>query len=185
MLGILSFPIIFFLLWKFFSFWQKKIWLFYAVFLMLYAGIVAGFYFTRLYWIFWYYPFPQWVQLIGLCIVVVSFVIVKLSELAIGKRTRLFYSLLKGEEIHLEIKGLYAVVRHPIYAIFPWSIFGTLLYTGQFALLPVMVIFMMFRGWHAKKEEQHLRKILIGDYDAYMKQVPNRFYPAIFKRRRK
>jgi protein-S-isoprenylcysteine O-methyltransferase Ste14 len=174
-------PVFFFLQWNFFSFWQKHVLLFYAFFSGLPVVSAAAFYFTQKYWIFWYYAFPGWVQLIGLFLVVASFVVIKLAELSITKKVRFFYPLLKSEKFHLKITGLYKYVRHPIYAVFPWIILGAIFYTGQLVLLPVMIFNLIGRNWYAPCEEEHLKKLAIGDYENYKKHTPFRFYPCYRK----
>ena len=177
-LAATALPIAFFLLWIFFDFWKKYILLFYVTVVVLFAGTVAAFYFTNHYWIYWYYPFPWWVQIIGLLFMIFSYLIVKLAQTSITTLVRFFYPLLKGQPIHLHVRGFYKYVRHPMYAVFPWAILGAFLYTGQLILLPVFLFNLLARNWYAAKEESHLKKVVIGDYEKYMKQTPNRFYPT-------
>ncbi len=180
-LAVIVLPVLFFLLWTFFDFWKKHIGLFYFMAAVLFAGTIAAFYFSQHYWIYWYYSFPSWIQIIGLLLLVFSSLFVILAEASITARVRFFYPLLKGERIHLKTTGVYKFIRHPMYAVFPWFIFGALLYTGQLILFPVFLINLLARNWYAAKEEVHLKKVVIGDYEKYMKQTPNRFYPNFFR----
>lgn len=181
-LGLVGLPVAFFLLWTFFDFWKKHMVLFYVMFALVFAAAVACFYFTKHFWIYWYYPFSSWLQIIGLLMIVFAFVAIKLSEMTITFPVRMFYSLLKGKQIRLKTDGLYKYLRHPIYAVFPWIVFGALLYTGQLILFPVFLLNLFARNWYAPKEEIYLKKVVIGDYDKYMRQTPNRFYPSFYKK---
>jgi protein-S-isoprenylcysteine O-methyltransferase Ste14 len=173
-------PIMFFSLWSGFSFWKKHVFFYYFHLVFLFLAVAAGFYFSQHLWIYWYYSFPSWVQIIGLLLIVVAFLIIKLAELTITFKVRFFYPLLKDKSFHLKMNGIYKVVRHPMYAIFPWFVFGSFLYTGQLIIFPVFIFVLLTRSWFAKKEESYLQKIMPGDYEKYMKQTPNRFYPKFF-----
>lgn len=179
-LACASIPVIFFFLWTFFDFWKKHIVLFYVFIVLLCGGTIAAFYFTEHLWIYWHYGFPNWLQIIGLLIIVFGYLAVKLAQSAITIPVRFFYPLLKGKPIHLKTDGLYKYVRHPMYAVYPWTVLGAFFYTGQLILIPVFLFTMMARTWHAEKEETHLKKVVIGDYAKYMKHTPNRFYPKLF-----
>jgi len=181
-LGLVGLPVAFFLLWTFFDFWKKHIVFFYVMFVVVLAAAVAGFYFTNHYWIYWYYPFPSCLQIIGLLLIVFAFIVINLSEMTISIPVRMFYTLLKGKQIHLKTDGLYKYLRHPIYAVFPWVVFGTMLYTGQLILIPVFLLNLLARHWYAAREEIYLRNVVIGDYDKYKKQTPTRFYPSFSKK---
>lgn len=172
-------PVLFFLQWTFFRFWQKHYLLFYFLFFGLLAGTAAAFYLSQQYWIYWYYPFQAPVQLTGLALLVASYVIIKVAELSITKKVRFFYPLLKSEKFHLKTTGIYKYLRHPIYAVLPWMILGAMFYTGQLVLLPVICFNLIGRNWYVPREEEHLKKLVIGDYEAYKKHTPYRFYPKI------
>jgi protein-S-isoprenylcysteine O-methyltransferase Ste14 len=120
------------------------------------------------------------VQIFGLLLIVFTSLVVILAESEITIKVRFFYPLLKASPFKLHSKGIYKYVRHPMYAVFPLFILGSLLYTGQLVILPVIIFNLMTRSWYAKHEEEHLKKIVIGDYAHYMKQTPNRFYPKLF-----
>ncbi len=175
-------PVLFFLQWTFFRFWQKHIFVFYILFFGLFVATAAAFYYTQQYWIYWYYQFPVPVQLVGLLIVVASYIVIKLAEYAITKKVRFFYPLLKNQKFNLYTTGIYKYVRHPIYAVFPWMILGAMLYTGQLILLPVMIFNMLGRNLYVPQEERCLQKLAIGDYEEYKKHTPFRFYPYYKKR---
>lgn len=179
-LGMVVIPVFFFFLWTFFDFWKKHIGWFYVLLVGLYVGAIAAFYFTQQYWTFWYYAFPAWSQIVGLVIYLFAGLSIKVAQNSITIPVRFFYPLLKGEKFHLRTDGIYKHLRHPMYALFPWAVFGVLLYTGQLILAPVFLFLLVARSWWAKKEEAHLKKTVIGDYDKYMKQTPNRFYPKLF-----
>jgi len=179
-LSMLAVPVMFFMLWTFTGFFKKHIPLFYVMIVVLFGGAMAGFYFTTHSWIYLYYPFPAWVQIIGLLLFVMGFVVIKIAELTISRIVRAFYPMLKGEKFHLKTTGIYKYLRHPIYAVIPWIVLGSLLYTGQLILLIPLILNLLTRTWFAKKEEAYTKDKVIGDYDAYMKKTPNRFYPKFF-----
>lgn len=106
--------------------------------------------------------------------------VIKISEMGIGRMVRMFYPLLKGKKYHLKTTGIYSFVRHPIYTAFPLIILGALLYTGQLILLIPLIFNLLTRTWYATKEESYTQQVVIGDYEAYKKRTPNRFYPKLF-----
>jgi protein-S-isoprenylcysteine O-methyltransferase Ste14 len=179
-LGVVSIPVIFFFLWAFFSFWRKHVVLFYVFLFTAYLGSIAGFYFTQKYWIYLYYPFPSWLQICGLMLLVFSSLVVLIAERSITIPVRFFYPLLKGIRFPLHVRGIYKYVRHPMYAVFPWLVLGVFFYTGQLILFPVFLFILVTRTFYANAEESYLKKIFGGDYEKYMKQTPNRFYPKLF-----
>lgn len=179
-LGMTAIPVVFLVLWSFLDYWKRRPAVFYALMVLLYVGIVAGFYFSRNFWIYWYSALPGWVQIFGLLLVVVTGFIVKVAELDISIPVRFFYPVLKGKPIQLSTKGLYGIVRHPMYAVFPWFVLGVFCYTSQFVLLPVFVLNLVAREWYARREEAYLKTVLGDAYKSYMRRVPNRFYPQLF-----
>lgn len=179
-LSVTAVPFMFFFLWTFFAFWKKHIVWFYILCITLWAAIIAAFYFTEHLWVYWYYAFPQWVQIVGLILVVFSSIVLKLAEATITVQVRFFYPLLKEKPIRLKTTGIYKHLRHPMYAIFPLIVLGALFYTGQLILIPVFFLVLITRTWCADQEESHLKKVVKGDYKKYMKQTPNRFYPKLF-----
>lgn len=176
-LACFAIPILFFLLWTFTGFFKKHIALFYVVAVVLFTAFPALFYFTQKFWILWFYPFPAWIQIAGLFLWFLAIIIVKVSEMNIGRLVRMFYPLLKGEKFHLKTTGIYKYLRHPIYAAFVLMVLGAVFYTGQLVLLLPLVFNLLTRTWYASKEEAYTKHIIIGDYDAYKKKTPNRFYP--------
>lgn len=67
--------------------------------------------------------------------------------------------------------GVYALVRHPLYASLIWMFTGaSLLYRNFLALLATMLVFVPFMHYRARQEERMLEKEFAG-YDAYRKQV--------------
>jgi protein-S-isoprenylcysteine O-methyltransferase Ste14 len=173
-------PLMFFLLWSFTGFFKKHIVVFYLLTAGLFVGATVLFYLTQKFWILWYYPFPAWAQIAGLLIWLVGIAVIKISEMSIGRMVRMFYPLLKGEKYHLKTTGIYGLVRHPIYTAFPLIILGALLYTGQLILLVPLIFNLLTRTWYASKEESYTQQVVIGDYEAYKKKTPNRFYPKLF-----
>lgn len=182
-LSLTMIPFFFFLFWNFLNFWKKRgAWFFYAFMVTFFVAGILAFVLTQDRWILWYYAFPQWVQILGLCVAIVSGIIIKMAEIKITRAVRFFRPVIKGEKFQLQTDGAYRYVRHPIYAVFPWYAFGVLLYTGQLILLPIFVFNMLARTWYAKKEEAYLAGHVTGDYEKFKRQTPNRFYPSFGKR---
>lgn len=179
-LGMTAIPFVFLVLWSFLDYWKKHPVFFYVLMVLLYVGVVAGFYFSRNYWIYWYTAFPTWVQIFGLLLVVGMGLVVKVAELNISIPVRFFYPVLKGKPLQLKTRGLYGVVRHPMYAVFPWFVFGVFCFTGQFILLPVFILNLAAREWYVRREEDYLKTVLGDAYRSYMRHTPHRFYPKLF-----
>jgi protein-S-isoprenylcysteine O-methyltransferase Ste14 len=67
--------------------------------------------------------------------------------------------------------GVYALVRHPLYASLIWMFTGaSLLYLNLLALLATLIIFVPFMYFRAKQEEWMLENEFEG-YGAYRKEV--------------
>lgn len=179
-LGMTAIPFVFLALWSFLDYWKRRPAFFYVLAILMYVVVIAGFYFFRNSWIYWYSPLPGWVQIFGLILVVGMGLIVKVAELNISIPVRFFYPVLKGKPLQLKTQGLYGIIRHPMYAVFPWFVLGVFCYTGQFVLLPVFVLNLVAREWYVRREEAYLRTVLGDAYKNYMRKTPNRFYPKLF-----
>lgn len=75
-------------------------------------------------------------------------------------------------------KGMYRLVRHPLYASLIWMFFGaSLVYLNYLAFLANLLIFVPFMYYRAKQEEELLLKEF-PDYDGYRKKTWM-FFPKI------
>lgn len=79
-------------------------------------------------------------------------------------------------------RGVYKIVRHPLYASLIWMFYaGSLVYTNWAACLATSLVFVPFMYYRAKQEEQMLARHF-KEYDEY-KTTTGMFFPNIFKRR--
>lgn len=180
-LALLALPVIYFCLWKFLGFFRKRKVVFYVLCIALFAAVIAGFYYTSLDWILWYYAFPSYVQITGLLLYAGSFMLMRTVDHQLGFKLRFFWPVLRDGRFRLSTGGLFKYVRHPIYALIPVLILGALLYTGEFVLLYPLFFNLLTRRWYSRKEEAYLKQFAEGDYEAFAKRTPNRFFPG-FKR---
>jgi len=161
------------------GFFKKHRRFFYFLTFMLFAGVIAGFYYMRNDWLLWYYAFPSYIQVSGLLLFIASFLLMRIVDHHLGFKVRIFWSVLKGESYQLATGGLFKIVRHPIYALVPVMIIGALLYTGEWVLLYPLFFNLMTRRWYARREEAYVKQFATGDYETYVKQTQNRFYPKL------
>ncbi len=78
----------------------------------------------------------------------------------------------------LVIKGVYKIVRHPLYASLIWIFFGaSLAYLNYFGFLANALIFFPFMHYRAKQEEKLLEKEF-AEYNNY-KLKTGMFFPKI------
>ena len=178
-LAMLAVPVVFFFLWKFLGFFRKHRRLFYIFCILLFSGVITWFYFTRNDWILWYHAFPSYIQIVGLLLFVASFMVMRMVDHHLGMKVRLFWPVLKGEEFKLVTGGVFKIVRHPIYALIPLLVLGSLLYTGEWMLIYPLLFNLLTRGWYARKEEACFMQFAAADYDNYRKRTQHRFYPKI------
>ena len=97
----------------------------------------------------------------------------------LGFKVRFFVHVLNEKRFKLSTGGIFKYVRHPIYALIPVMILGAFLYTGEYIIICPLVFNLMTRWWYARKEEAYVSQFADGDYAAYVKQTPNRFYPKV------
>ena len=110
----------------------------------------------------------------GLVLVVLGTVVNIKGRFDLGKN---WANQIKIYEDHKMItSGMYALVRHPLYASLIWMFFGaTLVYTNYLAFLANLLIFIPFMTWRAKQEEALLLQEFSG-YQNYQKTT-GRFFP--------
>lgn len=84
----------------------------------------------------------------------------------------------------LVTKGVYKIVRHPLYASIIWMIYSIGVLRGNYMVFILnTLIFIPFMYYRAKQEEKELRKVF-NDYDDYIKRT-GMFFPNIIKMIRK
>lgn len=74
--------------------------------------------------------------------------------------------------------GIYALVRHPLYASLIWLGFGWALLFGSELALGIALIQVIFLDLKARREERWLRDHF-ADYPAYAERV-KRFLPGVY-----
>jgi protein-S-isoprenylcysteine O-methyltransferase Ste14 len=77
-------------------------------------------------------------------------------------------------------KGVYRIVRHPLYASIIWMLIGgSLIYTNYIAFLSIAFIFIPMMYYRARQEE----KVLSAEFKAYQdyKQKVGMFFPKLIK----
>ncbi len=84
----------------------------------------------------------------------------------------------------LVTKGVYKIVRHPLYASIIWMIYSIgILKNNYLVLILNTIIFIPFMYYRAKQEETELKKIF-KEYNNYIDNT-GMFFPNIFKMIRK
>jgi len=174
-------PVMYVFIWKFLGFWRKHKVMFYMFCAAVLGGTFTFFYLTVNDWILWYNPFPQLVQIVGLLLFAVSFIVIRISHHHLDLKTILFYSALSQKHQNLTTTGIYRIVRHPIYSMIPILIFGSFLYTGEFMLIIPFAANLLLRWYYARLEEKYLMSVYDEAYSAFRKATPNRFYPRLVK----
>lgn len=171
-------PVFYVLTWKFLGFWRKHRVLFYIFALSLFGGTFALFYLNRNDWLLFYEAFPQFVQITGLVLYSLSFILIRISHHHLDLKTILFYSALKQKHGDLVTGGIYKVVRHPVYALIPLFIAGSFMYTGEFILIIPFAVNVLLRWYYARLEEKYLIGAYGQSYSAYKAATPRKFYPV-------
>ncbi len=78
-------------------------------------------------------------------------------------------------------KGLYSIVRHPLYSSIMLMFYGaSLAFSNYMVIVLTSIIFIPFMNYRAKQEEEELLKIF-PEYKEYKKRVW-RFFPKIIRR---
>lgn len=119
------------------------------------------------------------IQLVGFFIAIVG-VIVSVSareELGANWLHLAEYELKKDHE--LVTSGIYAYIRHPIYAGMSLSYFGTQLVVGSYFLFIFLLVYSIVANNQAKKEEKVLIERFGSRYKEYMKKT-KMFIPYIW-----
>jgi protein-S-isoprenylcysteine O-methyltransferase Ste14 len=174
-------PVVYIMLWKFLGFWRKHKATFYVAATLLLAGTFTAYYLTRLDWMLWYEAFTPAVQVVGLALFAISFIMIRLSHHHLDLKTILFFSVLNGKHGELMTGGLYGIVRHPIYAFIPLLVAGAFLYTGEFILIVPFAANILLRWYYARLEEKYLHATYGEAYKGYRAVTRNRFYPSFVR----
>jgi protein-S-isoprenylcysteine O-methyltransferase Ste14 len=121
---------------------------------------------------------PRWLEAAGLVLLIVSF---RLLYLTARENPYLSPAVrIQTERGHQVVTtGLYAHVRHPMYASVVPMIVGTSLMLGSWVGLAVGALLLGLVAWRAVREERVLRDELPG-YREYMDRVRYRLVPHVW-----
>ena len=79
-------------------------------------------------------------------------------------------------------KGVYSIVRHPLYASIIWMIYAVgILYQNYLVIILNTIIFIPFMTYRARQEEKELI-LVFKDYKDYQNKV-GMFFPKLIKRK--
>ena len=79
-------------------------------------------------------------------------------------------------------KGVYSIVRHPLYASIIWMIYAVgILYQNYLVIILNTIIFIPFMTYRAKQEEKELM-LVFKEYKDYQNKV-GMFFPKLIKRK--
>ncbi len=122
------------------------------------------------------FVFPVWAQVLG----AVGFIGGLAGGYLTFRENTYAAPVVKMQEGHRVIDtGVYAHVRHPMYAGALLYLVGLPLLLGSWWGLVLSPVLILGIGWRAVNEENMLRAELPG-YDAYMQRVRCRFVPGVW-----
>ena len=79
-------------------------------------------------------------------------------------------------------KGVYSIVRHPLYASIIWMIYAVgIMYQNYLVIILNTIIFIPFMTYRARQEEKELI-LVFKDYKDYQNKV-GMFFPKLIKRK--
>jgi protein-S-isoprenylcysteine O-methyltransferase Ste14 len=100
-----------------------------------------------------------------------------LGRIALGKNWANQVTIYKDQRF--VSNGVFAIVRHPLYASLIWMFFGaSFVYLNLLAFFLNIIIFIPFMHYRARQEEEFL-EMEFGAYKNYKKKV-GMFFPNLF-----
>ena len=124
------------------------------------------------------WPTPIWVEAIGIAVVAVGLGIVVVAGRGLG--SALSPTPIPRDDGVLTTSGLFARVRHPIYAGVLVIVVGLVIRSGSLVTLSVGLVTIVFFHVKARWEEQRLAETYAGYVD-YARRTP-RFLPSLRRR---
>jgi len=116
--------------------------------------------------------------ILGLLIVVLGTIFNVKGRLVLGKNWANQIKIYREQTF--VTKGVYKIVRHPLYASLIWIFYGaSIIYLNYAAFLANTLIFIPFMYYRAKQEENMLKQ-QFKNYSFYSKKV-GMFFPKIIK----
>jgi len=115
--------------------------------------------------------------IIGLIIIIIGTFVNIRGRVDLGKNWANHIKIYKNHTL-IE-KGMYRIVRHPLYASLIWAFYGAcLVYLNYYAFFLNTFVFIPFMYYRAKQEEELLEKEFF-DYNKYKLKV-GMFFPKLF-----
>jgi protein-S-isoprenylcysteine O-methyltransferase Ste14 len=154
--------------------WQPVVWVWVGV--PLYLAFAA-----RPYWLVrpvWSQPWAQWM---AVATVVAAYVATRVCWRRMGRSWRM--GIDPGERTTLVVRGPYAYVRHPIYALSSLMMLATMMAVPSPPLALAGLVHLLLLQWEARREELHLVSVHGSAYEQYRAGV-GRFVPRFGGRHR-
>ncbi len=126
----------------------------------------------------WSPPFPVWIKVIGMLLLVLSSFVL-FAALKENTFAAPVVKIQKERGQKVISTGLYAIVRHPMYAGAVLIFLGTPLLLGSVAGLALGLVLIVTIAARSLGEEAMLKKELDG-YRDYMQKVKWRMIPFVF-----
>jgi protein-S-isoprenylcysteine O-methyltransferase Ste14 len=122
------------------------------------------------------YPLPR---IIGLALIVVGFVVIALAIREFALRNRTLPNVTPTPTAHVDLvqTGIYAHIRHPIYAGVLFGALGVALAHGHVVVMVVALVIIVFFTFKSRYEETLLTAIY-PQYPAYRSRS-GRFLPFV------
>ena len=122
------------------------------------------------------FPLPAWLRWTGFAVGILSVVFWTWTQVVLDTQWSAQLQLTKGH--HLVTTGLYARIRHPLYAaMFGWCVALSLL-TANWIFVVMMVLSIAGTVVRVPKEEQMMIEAFGEEYKAYMNRT-GRFFPKL------
>ncbi|OGK18124.1 hypothetical protein A3G67_01595 [Candidatus Roizmanbacteria bacterium RIFCSPLOWO2_12_FULL_40_12] len=127
----------------------------------------------------WTFRQTQQTNLIGLTLLLIGFLISLSARISLGANWAhgAEYQIVKEQE--LITKGIYSVIRHPIYTGLFFAIIGIEILAHSYLVIPTGILFFLGIYSLGKKEEKLLAKHFGSKYKEYMKKT-KMFIPYLF-----
>ncbi len=122
------------------------------------------------------FPFPLWLLIVGLLLVLTGGLVGTLGLVALGRNLSPFPKPIEGGK--LVRAGVYAWVRHPIYSGLILGTLGWALLTESLLGILLVVVLFVFFDLKSRREERWLAETY-PDYGNYKKQV-KKLIPGVY-----
>lgn len=128
-------------------------------------------------------PPVEWMGILaGVALVIGGCVVNVMGRHQLGSTWANQVTVYEGHE--LQTRGLFGLVRHPLYASIIWMFFGTsLAFFNYAALLATLLVFIPAMHYRSGQEER-LLEASFPEYEAYRRRT-GRFFPKLFSATRK